>query len=71
MLYNPSADFYEEKDATVLPVVENAAYIIAWKVRGGFKKHPDDSPGAIMTGFKGSKGWYGEKSKWFSLKKEA
>jgi hypothetical protein len=71
MLYNPSADFYEEKDATILSVVENAAYIIAWKVRGGFKKHPDDSPGAIMTGFKGSKGWYGEKSKWFSLKKEA
>jgi len=71
MLYNPTNDFYDEKDAQVLPVVENAAYIIAWKVRGGFKKHPDDSPGAIMTGFKGSKGWYGEKSKWFSLKKEA
>ena len=71
MLYNPTNDFYDEKDAAVLPVTENAAYIIAWKVRGGFKKHPDDSPGAIMTGFKGNKGWYSDKSKWFSLKKEA
>jgi len=34
-------------------VNENAAYIIAWKVRGGFRKHPDDSPGAILTPFKG------------------
>lgn len=71
MLYNPSNDFYDEKDKAVLPVVENAAYIIVWKVRGGFKKHPNDSPGAIMTGFKGERGWYSDKSKWFSLKKEA
>jgi hypothetical protein len=72
MLYNPSNDFYEEKDKDkdVLPVNENAAYIIAWKVRGGFRKHPDDSPGAILTPFKGSRGWHSTKSKWFSLKKE-
>lgn len=71
MLYNPSNDFYDEKDAAVLPVQEKTAYIIAWKVRGGFRKHPDDSPGAIATGFSGNKGWYSDKSKWFSLKKEA
>lgn len=71
MLYNPSNDFYDEKDAAVLPVQEKTAYIIAWKVRGGFRKHPDDSPGAIATGFSGNKGWYSDKSRWFSLKKEA
>jgi hypothetical protein len=71
MLYNPANDYYDDKDATVLPVMDKTAYIIAWKVRGGFRKHPDDWPGAIATGFVGNKGWYSDKSKWFSLKKEA
>lgn len=72
MLYNPETDFYEEneKDKEILPVMEKTAYMIAWKVRGGFRQHPDDSPGAIATGFTGSKGWFTNKSKWFSLKKE-
>lgn len=70
MLYNPANDFYEEKDEELLPVKDGAAYILVWKIRGGFRKHPDDSPGAILTPFKGSKGWYSDKSKWFSLKKE-
>lgn len=72
MLYNPETDFYEEneKDREVLPVMEKTAYIIAWKVRGGFRSHRDDSPGAIATGFSGEKGWFTDKSKWFSLKKE-
>ena len=72
MLYNPEKDFYEEneKEKEILPIMEKTAYMIVWKVRGGFRQHPDDSPGAIATGFTGSKGWFTNKSKWFSLKKE-
>jgi len=70
MLYNPMEDFYDEKDEEALPIQKGAAFICAWKVRGGFRLHPDDSPGAIMTGFKGKRGWYSDKSRWFSLKKE-
>jgi len=71
MLYNPTHDFYDGTEDMQLPVPRgDAAYIIAWKIRGGFRLHPDDSPGAILTPFKGSKGWHSDKSKWFSLKKE-
>lgn len=70
LLYNPENDFYEEKDKEVLPILENTAYMLVWKVRGGFRLHPNDSPGAIATGFKGETGWFTDKSKWFSLKKE-
>jgi hypothetical protein len=69
MLYNPSFDFYEERDADVLPIKDKVAYMCVWKCRGGFRLHREDSPGAIAVPFIGARGW-GNKSKWFSLKKE-
>lgn len=76
MCYNPSTtyeradkDSWEEKEH-ILPVVENKAYIVAWKVRGGFRKHQDESPGAIMMPFNpATYGWHPTDSKWFSLKR--
>lgn len=70
MLYNPTTDFYAEADSEILPAVENAAYICAWKVRGGFRKHLNESPGAILTKFRGDRGW-GDVGKWYSLRKES
>jgi len=73
MPYNPSSDFYEEDSqaADMLPLIEDKAYLICWKVRGGFRKHKNDSPGAIQIAFRGDKGW-GDKTterSWYSLKK--
>lgn len=73
MLYNPSKDWFssENNDEELLPPVSNKAYIIAWKCRGGFRKHKEDSPGAIQLGFKGSIGWHTNGAgRWFSLAKE-
>jgi replicative DNA helicase len=71
MLYDPSRDWLEDdsEEVKLLPVVENKAYIIVWKVRGGFRKHLDESPGAIMLPFRGDKGWGSHSSSWFSLRK--
>ena len=73
MLYNPSNDFYEEdaNASEMLPIIEDRAYIIAWKVRGGFRKHRNDCPGAIQIAFRGDRGWGDKTSErsWYSLKK--
>jgi hypothetical protein len=69
MIYNPNTDYYEEKDIQTLPAVENRSYVIVWKVRGGFRKHLNESPGAIQIPFKGNKGWHPKHGKWFSLAK--
>jgi hypothetical protein len=73
MLYNPSSDFYEEDSSAsdLLPIVEDKAYMIVWKVRGGFRKHLNESPGAIQIAFRGDKGWGNATSErsWYSLKK--
>lgn len=69
MIYNPNKDYYEEKDITVLPALENRSYVIVWKVRGGFRKHIEESPGAIQIPFRGDKGWGDKNSRWFSLAK--
>lgn len=37
--------------------VTHEAAAIFWKSRGGFRKHPFESPGAIIHQFKGDKGW--------------
>ena len=73
MLYNPSEDYFADdnhKDNEILPITDKKGYAVCWKVRGGFRKHKDESPGAIMIPFKGSKGWHpDERGKWFSLRK--
>jgi len=70
MLYNPSIDYFAEEDEATdaLPILDNVGYMIGWKVRGGFRQHLDDSPGAVAIPFLGSKGW-GDKSRWYSLRK--
>ena len=70
MIYDPSINWSNDsEDEKELPVVEGRAYILCWKSRGGFRIHPDDSPGAIQIPFSGKSGWaYGQGS-WFSLKK--
>jgi len=75
MLYDPSTAWSsdEDKEDTVLPIVNGRAYILCWKVRGGFRNHLDESPGAIQMTFRGDKGWGGDEknSRWFSLRKES
>lgn len=71
MIYNPATDYFEDDDTAndALPIIDNSAYIIAWKVRGGFINHLDDNPGAILLPFRGNKGWANKEGKWFSLAK--
>jgi len=72
MLYNPALDWFGEEDTENkgLPIREGTAYIICWKVRGGFRNHMDESPGAIQLQFKGQKGWrLDSPERWFSLRK--
>jgi hypothetical protein len=71
MVYNPSTDEhnFSSNEDEHLPATPNTAYMIVWKVKGGFRKHLEDSPGAIAIPFRGDKGWSSTKGKWFSLKK--
>ena len=69
MLYNPSQDWFEGEEETILPVVDGKAYMLIWKIRGGFRKHKDESPGAIMLPFRGDKGWGSNNSSWWNLRK--
>lgn len=69
MLYRPAEDYHAEEDDAKLPVISDIGYIIAWKIRGGFRAHKDDSPGAIQLPFDGEKGWSKGEGKWFSLRK--
>lgn len=70
MLYDPSKDWETEGNKPVLPYRAGSAYILGYKIRGGFRKHLDDAPGAIHLGFSGKYGWsVAGKSFWRSLKK--
>lgn len=71
MVYNPSQDEHDWSDNPDerLPAMSNTGYMIVWKVKGGFRKHLEDSPGAIAIPFRGDKGWHSTKGRWFSLKK--
>jgi len=75
MVYNPSTDEHNfssnEDERLPFDVFKDipTAYMIVWKVKGGFRKHLEDSPGAIAIPFRGDKGWSSTKGKWFSLKK--
>ena len=71
MLYDPSKDWDSEENQKVLPIRKNTAYILCWKVRGGFRQHIDEAPGAIQLPFSGRYGWSLDKSNWISLKKVA
>jgi len=58
-LWNPHRSFYE-KDAEALasfPLRTDEAAAFVWKIRGGFRQHPMDSPGAIIHQFSGKAGW--------------
>ena len=78
MLYRPAEDYYAEddnkKDKELLPIIPDVGYIIAWKIRGGFRQHEFESPGAIQLPFDGKMGWgimsdgRTTSGKWFSLK---
>lgn len=70
MLWRPAEDFYVEgeKPEEILQPMPNVGYVLAWKIRGGFREHLDESPGAIAIPFLGKHGW-GDQSKWFSLRK--
>lgn len=71
MVYNPATDEhnFSSNEDEHLPATPNTAYMIVWKVKGGFRKHLEDSPGAIAIPFRGDKGWHSTKGRWFSLKK--
>lgn len=72
MLYNPSNDYFAEpeSDEDLLPIKDNTGYIICWKIRGGFRNHKDDAPGAIELRFHGDRGWRTDKiGRWHSLRK--
>jgi DnaB-like helicase C terminal domain len=69
MLFDKATDWSSKEDDETLPTIDGTAFMIIWKVRGGFRKHLNDAPGAILTPFNGSKGWHPTKSKWYSLKK--
>lgn len=70
MLYNPNVDFFSEEECEdKLPVDPRTAHLLAWKVRGGFRKHLEDCPGSIELPFMGRKGWsYRNDGRWHSLK---
>jgi len=69
MPYNPSEDYYADQDKDLLPAIDGYSYLIVWKVRGGFRKHLNESPGAIQIQFNGSHGWSPVKGRWFNLRK--
>jgi hypothetical protein len=69
-LWNPNIDFYaEDKNASDdLVTRPGYAYSIVWKSRGGFQKHLNDYPGAIMMQFDGKSGW-SDKGRWRHITK--
>ena len=58
-LWNPHRSFYAEDQKALLnfPLKKDQAAAFIWKFRGGFREHPQDSPGAIIHQFKGRQGW--------------
>lgn len=66
-LYNPAKDFGDDKDAIKLPQIPGHSYVIAWKIRGGFRQHELDNPGAISVRFNGRTGWGNDAKGWNKL----
>jgi replicative DNA helicase len=70
MLYNPATDWREGiTTKTKLQKYKNHVYLLAWKMRGGFRNHLDDNPGAISISYRQDKG-FGNNSHWFKIDDE-
>lgn len=73
MLYDPQRNF-DDSIEEILPAKpfgnkSPAQYVLVWKLKGGFKKHLTECPGAIAIPFIGTLGWHDSISKWFKLEK--
>lgn len=67
MLYNPNTDFHlPDAEDTSLPIVQDRAYILVWKIRGGIRNH-ENQPGAIQLDWDGKYAWADEATGWFKL----
>lgn len=65
-LYRPDADYhYWSDDEQELPWVDGRAYIVVWKLRGGFRMNK--GPGAIQVQYRGDWGFKNERGRWFIL----
>lgn len=80
LLYNPSKDWNSDevkKDKNgdggnpyTLPVNDGKAYLVFWKVKAGFRNHPNDFPGAVQVNWTGKHGYnLDDDGMWFSLSK--
>lgn len=72
-LWNPEISYHvgdDDDEDMELPILEGHAYIIVWLCRGGFRLHPNDSPGAIAVPFNGRRGWHPNRGSWYSLRKD-
>lgn len=66
-IWNPDKDYFAD-DEDLLPAVEGKSYICVWKIRGGYRLHMEDNPGAIQIPYKNDLGWHPTTSKWFVMK---
>ncbi len=66
-IWNPEKDYFAA-DEDLLPIVDGKAYICVWKIRGGFRIHREDCPGAIQIPYKNDLGWHSTISKWFVMR---
>lgn len=69
-VWNPVNDYYSDKE-TMVEILEDHAYLVCWKMRGGFSrglgiKH--QSPGAIALRWRGDRSWHNGPGTWFSLR---
>lgn len=76
-LWNPEISYHadnndDDDDDLELPILDGYAYMIMWLCRGGFRIHPDESPGAVAIKFRGDRGWNPDPNacRWYSLRKE-
>ena len=68
-IWNPFTS-YHSANSDDLPAIEGHSYTIFWKIRGGFKLHLNDSPGAIAIPWRGERGWHPTKGRWVSMERE-
>ena len=73
-IYNPNTDFSPQRvDKYGRPVepelkpLPGIGYICCWKCRGGFRKHPKDSPGALAVPWDGQSSWGDKTLQWLRL----